>query len=247
MADVNIFSTTFPGSSASVVSALGYTPVNKAGDTMTGPLVFPVGSAGAPSFTFTGDTTTGFYRAGSGIIDVSFAGAARMRFRASGIQLGSAVQFGWASSLTPGTPDAILLRRAAASIQLGSTDAAAPVSQTLSVQGSRAGIDTNIGGGNFTVRSGAGTGTGTLSSLLLQSPVAVASGTGAQTQTTGLTIINGTAVTSGYTVATLPAAATAGARAHVTDALAPAFGANVAGGGAVTTPVFYDGTAWVVG
>jgi len=41
------------------------------------------------------------------------------------------------------------------------------------------------------LRSGNGTGTGTLSSLILQSPVAVASGTGAQTQTTALTINNG--------------------------------------------------------
>jgi hypothetical protein len=50
----------------------------------------------------------------------------------------------------------------------------------------------------------------------------------------------------GYTVATLPAGA-AGDTAYVTDALAPAFGAAVAGGGAVTIPVFYDGAAWIVG
>lgn len=52
-----------------------------------------------------------------------------------------------------------------------------------------------------------------------------------------------------YTVATLPSAATsgAGARSFVTDALAPAFGTAVAGGGAVATPVYSDGTNWVVG
>lgn len=52
-----------------------------------------------------------------------------------------------------------------------------------------------------------------------------------------------------YTVATLPSAATSGAgsRTFVTDALAPVFGATVAGGGAVFTPVYSDGTNWKVG
>lgn len=51
-----------------------------------------------------------------------------------------------------------------------------------------------------------------------------------------------------FTVATLPAAAPAGTRAFVTDALAPAFGAAVAGGGAVFTTVFRDNAAtWIVG
>lgn len=52
-----------------------------------------------------------------------------------------------------------------------------------------------------------------------------------------------------YTVAGLPSAATAGAyaRAFVSDASAPAFGATVAGGGAVITPVYSDGTNWKVG
>ena len=52
-----------------------------------------------------------------------------------------------------------------------------------------------------------------------------------------------------YTVGTLPSAAsaTAGARAFVTDALAPSYGATVAGGGAVNIPVYSDGTNWKVG
>ncbi len=52
-----------------------------------------------------------------------------------------------------------------------------------------------------------------------------------------------------YTVATLPSAATSGvgARSFVTDATAPTFGATVAGGGAVATPVYSDGTNWKVG
>lgn len=52
-----------------------------------------------------------------------------------------------------------------------------------------------------------------------------------------------------YTVATLPDAADygVGARTFVSDALAPAFAATVAGGGAVTVPVYSDGTNWKVG
>lgn len=47
-----------------------------------------------------------------------------------------------------------------------------------------------------------------------------------------------------YTVAALPAGAQ-GDLAYVTDALTPAFLTAVVGGGAVVTPVFYDGTNWV--
>ena len=46
--------------------------------------------------------------------------------------------------------------------------------------------------------------------------------------------------------ASLPTGA-AGMRAFVNNALAPVFGAAVAGGGAVTVPVYYDGAAWNVG
>lgn len=50
-------------------------------------------------------------------------------------------------------------------------------------------------------------------------------------------------------VGSLTAAGTAGAGARdcVTDALAPTFGATVVGGGAITTPVYSDGTNWKVG
>lgn len=51
-------------------------------------------------------------------------------------------------------------------------------------------------------------------------------------------------LSSGYTVATLPAG-TAGARAYVTDATAPTYLGALTGGGTVTCPVFYNGTAWV--
>ena len=48
----------------------------------------------------------------------------------------------------------------------------------------------------------------------------------------------------GYTVATLPTG-TQGDTAFVTDALAPTYLAVIVGGGAVVTPVFYNGANWV--
>lgn len=53
---------------------------------------------------------------------------------------------------------------------------------------------------------------------------------------------------TGFTVATLPAGlpiAFRGARTYVIDALAPAFGVAVVGGGAVTIPVLFNGAAWI--
>ena len=62
----------------------------------------------------------------------------------------------------------------------------------------------------------------------------------------GTITANITVNTGGYTVATLPTGVT-GARAYVTNALAPTFGATVVGGGAITIPVFYNGANWIVG
>lgn len=63
-------------------------------------------------------------------------------------------------------------------------------------------------------------------------------------------LVSGGAFTAGstlstglYTVATLPAGVQ-GARAFVTDASGPTYGATVVGGGAVVIPVFYNGSAW---
>jgi hypothetical protein len=55
--------------------------------------------------------------------------------------------------------------------------------------------------------------------------------------------------TTNYLVADLPSASVsgAGARAFVSNALSPTFGATVAGGGAVKVPVYSDGTNWKVG
>lgn len=70
---------------------------------------------------------------------------------------------------------------------------------------------------------------------------------------TGNTVVNGRLTASGvlnlkaYTVATLPAAATAGAGAiaYVTDATTPTYRGALVGSGAVKCMVFCDGATWV--
>lgn len=74
-----------------------------------------------------------------------------------------------------GNGDVVLTRRAAATLNLGDTDAASPVAQTLSVQSVAAG-NSNVAGANFTQAMSRGTGTGTGGSWILQ--VASASTTG---------------------------------------------------------------------
>lgn len=151
-----------------------------------------------------------------------------------------------------GTLATILTVPVSATLQLGAANAASPVAQTLQAQGSRAGTDSNVGGASITFDAGKGTGTGVPSTAALRSPVAVASGTGAQTLAAGITANVGTAVLTSYTVATLPAAATAGAgaTAFVTDAnttIILGLGLAVTGGGANKVPVYSDGTNWLIG
>lgn len=169
------------------------------------------------------------------------------------LALGSGGALTWGTTVGAfSTPGTYITQPSAAIVQLGAPAAAGPIAQTLQAQGARPGTDSNVGGANMTVQAGTGTGTGTLSSLLLKTPIAVASGTGAQTQTTGLKILNGTAVLTNYAVASLPSAsvAGAGATAFVTDGsttLILGLGLAVAGGGANKVPVYSDGTNWIVG
>lgn len=65
--------------------------------------------------------------------------------------------------------------------------------------------------------------------------------------TSGKIKSSGQIQTGGYVVTGLPTCNTAnrGSRAYVTDASAPTFNATLAGGGAVITPAFCNGTNWV--
>jgi hypothetical protein len=62
---------------------------------------------------------------------------------------------------------------------------------------------------------------------------------------TGSVVATAPVKLQGYTVATLPTAGTVGRTAYVTDATAPTYLGTLTGGGAVKTPVFDNGTAWV--
>lgn len=203
-----------------------------------------VGSDSIPAYSFTSATNSGFWL-DSGNIRIVIGAVRSGRFVSNGMSFESANILDWAADL-------FLARGGAANLRIGGANAASPVAQTFSTQGSRSGSDTNVGGGNLTVQSGTGTGTGTISTLFLQSPVAIGSGTGAQTQTTGMAIKAGTAVLTSYVVASLPAAATAGAgaTAFVTDAsttLILGLGGTVAGSGSNKVPVYSDGTNWIYG
>lgn len=80
---------------------------------------------------------------------------------------------------------ALLTSPAAATMQLGTSNGASPVSQTLRVQGTTA-ASSNTAGGNFTIQSGVGTGNATGSTISLQVPAATTSGTTLQTNFTEL-------------------------------------------------------------
>ena len=75
------------------------------------------------------------------------------------VQMGAAFKFGWTATTLSGTIDTILTRAAAASVQHGAADAAAPVAQTIRVQSVVAGT-ANTAGTDWTHIGSIGTGTG---------------------------------------------------------------------------------------
>lgn len=120
------------------------------------------------------------------------------------LRLGSASVVQW-------NLDAIITRKAAANLQFGAADAAAPVAQTLSVQSVVAGT-TDTAGVNFTIKASAGTGTGAGGSIIFQVAPAGSSGSSQNAYTTILTLSGasqtatfGGAVTSGGSIQ-IPAA-----------------------------------------
>lgn len=70
--------------STDVTTALGFTPSNKAGDTFTGPVVFPTGALNNLPITFTGTSTAGFYSSAANTIDVVTSGVSRIRVGGQG-------------------------------------------------------------------------------------------------------------------------------------------------------------------
>jgi hypothetical protein len=145
------------------------------------------GTAAATAFGQAAHAGSGLFFSSSGVTQLSVLGTVRLGLTTAALSVPSTYIIGFAALAdVTVTPDAMFTRGAAATIQLGAANAAAPVAQTLRAQGSRSGTDTNVAGANLTIQSGNGTGNSTGSKLLFQTPVAVASGTGAQTLTTQL-------------------------------------------------------------
>jgi hypothetical protein len=159
--------------------------------TFAGIVLAPVGTKSAPGFSFTGFTNYGLYNnSAASSIFLAANGSVVLAATTQRLTIGASQTLGWASTSDPEAQnaDTMFTRSAAATIQLGAANAAAPVAQILRAQGSRAATDTNVAGANLTIQSGQGTGNATGSQLIFQTPLAVASGTGAQTYTTALTL-----------------------------------------------------------
>jgi hypothetical protein len=92
----------------------------------------------------------------------------------------------------------------------------------LNLESGTAGIG-NANGGNVNITPGAGVGTGTAGYIVAGAGIKL----------------------KAYTVATLPTYLPVGSIAYVTDAAAPTYLTIVVGGGAIVTPVFYNGVNWV--
>jgi hypothetical protein len=92
------------------------------------------------------------------------------------LSLGNDIQFTTAGRLSWNSYDLVLSRAAAASLQLGSTDAAAPVAQTLQVQSVVAGTS-NTAGVDWIIGGSKGTGTGIGGKIKFQTAKAGTTGT----------------------------------------------------------------------
>ena len=202
--------------------------------TVTAPSIMIAGGGGNSGFASTNGYDYFYTRAGSPMAAFSF----------QQFSIGNGT-IAWASSVGT-TADVHLTRRAAANLRLGAADAAASVPQTLSVQSVVAGT-TDTAGANLTITGSQGTGSGVGGDIIFEVAPAGAAPTVQNTLATALRVYNNKTVALGaaYTVATLPAAGTQGRRAWVTDATTPTFLGTLTGGGAVVTPVFDNGTAWV--
>jgi len=209
-------------------------------------------NAAGSSPTFYSSAGNGFGSVSAfGLVVSSSSGGNLFGVGYSSVRLGSTTSLSWvngASVLGGTSTDLFLTRKNTRILQLGEADAATALAQTLSVQSVVAGTS-NTAGANFTITGSQGTGSGVGGSIIFQTAAANTGG-GATIQNT---LANAMVIDSvktvrlgtGYTVATLPAAGTAGRRTYVTDASAPVYLGTLTGGGAVVCPVFDNGTAWV--
>lgn len=224
--------------------------IDKVGDLITlGTIRATTGTAAAVSIGI--DATRGIFSAGGGTLNfVAGVDIFNIQNVVNSMGLGSTVKFGWTSASDPAIaqPDTILTRAAAATIQQGSVDVAAPVAQTTQVQSVVAGTS-NTAGANWTLTGSKGTGTGAGGAIIFSAAPAGTTGT-AQNAAASVFSVNPEGVIQfrkGFIVSTLPAAGTVGRMSYVTDAVTCTLLGALTGSGSTVCPVFDNGTAWVGG
>lgn len=99
-------------------------------NTFTGVQLIPDGAIGAPAIGFSEDPTSGLWRRGSGVIDLSISGVHRWELISGTQKMGSAGVYGWSStSAASGTPDTSMSRIGAGVIGAGTGSAASLAGQ----------------------------------------------------------------------------------------------------------------------
>jgi hypothetical protein len=214
-----------------------------------GAVLVGVGGSYLVNDTVNGSTAGLTYDAGSGQVLLLGRNSATAvaGYVAGSLRLSPSTTLGWTSGgITVSSPDLVLTRKAAANLQLGAADAAAPVAQKLTVQSVVAGTS-NTAGTDLTISGSQGTGTGAGGKIILKTAPAGSTGSAQNALVTSLTIDNGVPVRPSYTVATLPASPIEGAMAIVTDNnVACVFLASLTGGGSTHCPVGYINGAWII-
>ena len=224
--------------------AAAYTPTTTAAITTTnnisvpsGQVLVQTGSISTPSIGFSNfaSNQAGIYSSSNNILDIVASGATQARFSNNGnfftgpqISLTSTSSLNWSSGVAGASSgDTFLYRDAANTLaQRNSTNAQTfrlYNTYTSSTSYETLQFDWTTTANTATISTQKGSGGGTLRTLAIGQPLVIS---------------------PGYTVATLPTGVV-GMRAYVTNALAPSYGVAVTGGGAVTIPVFYNGTAWI--
>ena len=140
--------------------------------TLSGPLLLPAGTAVAPSLASSANPNSGIYFTGSDLF-ISRNGVLRAGMNGLYWAAGTGFDVGFAGNTFITSP-------AAATLQQGAADAAAPVNQTLQAQGVAAGTS-DVAGASFTFKAGTGRGTGAGAPLIFSTPSTGVTGNTAQT------------------------------------------------------------------
>jgi hypothetical protein len=215
------------------LNSLGATAVN----TQCGLCIYNSGVSANTGFTSV--TNTG--------LDVVVNGANALHVHSNALGFPSNFPVGFSSTTAAaGTVDTIFTRFAAATLQHGAADAAAPVAQTIRMQSVVAGTS-NTAGASATIKGSTGTGTGVGGDILLQVARAGTTGTAQNTYVTALTLsgTSGAPVLPSVAFASLPVTPTVGTMVYCTDCVSGTFDATAAGSG-TGTPVTYQNGAWKV-